>query len=121
MQRVLVATDGSAHAATALDAFAGLPLASGTEVSVLSVDDGSDAGDAAEPAVDRLAAAGIAATAVRRQGRPHREILAEAGETVDLLVMGTRGVGGLDRLRLGGTASAVVRQAECSVLVAHAS
>jgi nucleotide-binding universal stress UspA family protein len=120
VRRVLVATDGSAHADAALDAFLGLPLAASAEVTVLTVDDGSPVTGAAEATVTRLSDAGCRATAVQRSGKPHREILGELSPTTDLLVLGTRGVGGLDRLRLGSTASAVVRQAQCSVLVAHA-
>jgi nucleotide-binding universal stress UspA family protein len=118
--RVLVATDGSAHAATAIDTFLRLPLARRVDATVLWVDDGTGQGAAADEAAAKLTAAGIDTSTVRRRGRAHREILAEADSSTDLLVLGTRGVGGLDRLRLGSTASAVVRQAPCSVLVAHA-
>ena len=43
-----------------------------------------------------------------------------AEEEPELVAMGTRGIGGLRRMLLGSTASAVVHHAPCSVLVAHA-
>lgn len=53
-----------------------------------------------------------------RPGEPHFEILREVAEhPVDLLILGTHGRGGLDRLMLGSVASTVARKAPCSVLV----
>jgi nucleotide-binding universal stress UspA family protein len=50
-------------------------------------------------------------------GTPWRQILdAAKSEGVDLIVIGSHGYGGLDRL-LGTTAAKVVNHAECSVLV----
>ena len=50
-------------------------------------------------------------------GTPWRQILdAAKAEGVDLIVIGSHGYGGLDRL-LGTTAAKVVNHAECSVLV----
>jgi nucleotide-binding universal stress UspA family protein len=50
-------------------------------------------------------------------GSPYREILHLAAEQqVDLIVMGVRGSGGLDRLFFGSTTNHVVRQASCPVL-----
>jgi nucleotide-binding universal stress UspA family protein len=51
-------------------------------------------------------------------GEARAEILRELMEhPADLLVLGTHGRGGLDRLVLGSVASTVVRKAPCSVLV----
>ncbi|HEY5175359.1 MAG TPA: universal stress protein [Terriglobales bacterium] len=61
------------------------------------------------------------------QSLPH-EVLMQAGETwevlsrlvsdqnIDLIVMGTHGSGGIDKLMLGSTAEKVVRHATCPVL-----
>ena len=50
-------------------------------------------------------------------GRPHREILRIAEETsVDLIVMGAQGRGGLDLTLFGSTTQTVVRAAPCPVL-----
>jgi nucleotide-binding universal stress UspA family protein len=81
--------------------------------------------------VDRFAAeelerfvalnAGPAASRVARRvrtGNPREEILAELAERpADLLVLGTHGLGGFDRLVIGSVASDVVREAPASVLV----
>ena len=51
-------------------------------------------------------------------GEAREEILRDLEEhPVDLLVLGTHGRGGLDRLVLGSVASTVTRKAPCSVLV----
>lgn len=53
-----------------------------------------------------------------RSGRPWEEIVEEAksGE-YDIIIMGSHGLGFIDRLLLGSTAEGVVRRAECPVLV----
>jgi nucleotide-binding universal stress UspA family protein len=59
-----------------------------------------------EPRGERFFAVGNAA-----------EILAEASEDVDLLVLGSRGYGPLHSVLVGGVAGRVVREAACPVLV----
>lgn len=52
-----------------------------------------------------------------RTGAPHEEILALAtDERADLVVLGTRGRGGINRALLGSVADRVVRLAPCPVL-----
>lgn len=56
-----------------------------------------------------------------RTGNVREEILAELGETrADLVVLGTHGLGGFDRMAIGSVAADVVREAPCSVLVVPA-
>lgn len=66
-------------------------------------------------------AVGEAAGRVRRKvrtGNTREEIEAELAETrADLVVLGTHGLGGFDRLVIGSVAADVVRHAPCSVLV----
>lgn len=51
------------------------------------------------------------------KGRPYEEILKFAGENkADLIVIGTHGRKGLDRVIFGSTAEKVVRDAPCPVL-----
>jgi nucleotide-binding universal stress UspA family protein len=65
--------------------------------------------------------AGEAAGRVRRRvrtGNTREEIEAELAESgADLVVLGTHGLGGFDRMVIGSVASDVVRHAPCSVLV----
>lgn len=46
-----------------------------------------------------------------------REALLDAAETADLLVVGDRGIGGLDPLLLGATSSALLHDAPCTIAV----
>jgi nucleotide-binding universal stress UspA family protein len=71
--------------------------------------------------LDRLAGtalgAGVASSVVLLEGDPVRQIL-ELGRKVpaDLLVMGTHGLRGFERLMLGSVSEAVLRKATCPVL-----
>jgi nucleotide-binding universal stress UspA family protein len=57
--------------------------------------------------------------ALLREGRPAEEIVKCATESgADLIVMGTHGRSGFERLMLGSVAEAVVRRAPCPVLTA---
>lgn len=57
-----------------------------------------------------------------RTGNVREEVLAELAETgADLIVIGTHGLGGFDRLVIGSVAADVVREAPCSVLVIPSS
>jgi nucleotide-binding universal stress UspA family protein len=117
--RVLVCTDGSVHAQRAFDAFASLPLAGGCAVTVLSVDDGRAEASAARRAAATLEPHTASVAVETASGRATDTILASLEETgADLVVLGTRGLTGWRRLRLGSTASAVVRSAPCDALVA---
>ena len=135
--RILVPTDGSAegeravaHAldvATVHDAtvhaiyvvdtasYAGMPMESSWE----GIGDllRSDAADAVER-VKRLAAeAAVDVDTAVVDGSPSREIIRYAEDNdCDLVVMGTHGRGGIDRLLLGSVAEKVVRGASVPVL-----
>lgn len=119
VSRVLFCADGSAHADQALATFAALPLAGSTAVTVLSVDDGRTDVAAADRAAATLAGA-VAEVSVRTaSGRPTDTILEAIESTdADLVLLGTRGLTGWKRLRLGSTASAVVRSTTVDSLVA---
>jgi nucleotide-binding universal stress UspA family protein len=51
------------------------------------------------------------------KGEPAEKLLEQAGEGVDLLVLGSRGFGPVLRLLLGSVAGRVIRDAPCPVLV----
>lgn len=66
---------------------------------------------------ETAAAAGLTARWVLRTGVPYKEIVgAAAREGADLIVIGTRGRGGLDRALLGSVADRVIRLAPCPVV-----
>jgi nucleotide-binding universal stress UspA family protein len=119
VRQVLIATDGSSHSLAAIDAFAGLPWATSTTVVLLAVDDGRiDAPTAIGAGAERLAAAKISFGERVANGRPTAAITDVMGEiNPELTVMGTRGLTGLTRLRLGSTAGAITRSGRTSVLV----
>lgn len=61
---------------------------------------------------------GIAAEILLREGTPTAGIIDAAKEwQADLIIAGTHGRGGLERLVVGSTAEAVLRSAPCPVLV----
>lgn len=71
----------------------------------------------ADGMAQRLTAIGIRATAHVRTGDPANEILAAATDHgSDLIVTGSRGLGGLESLLLGSVARNVLTHARCSVL-----
>jgi nucleotide-binding universal stress UspA family protein len=71
-----------------------------------------------ESAARVLDKAGWRAHASVRSGVPLAEILATVRrERADLLVLGARGTGGLDRLLLGSVADGALKQAQVSVLI----
>jgi nucleotide-binding universal stress UspA family protein len=71
--------------------------------------------------LERFVAAHAAGAKVGRKvrvGGPREEIIDELTEgKADLVVLGTHGLGGFDRLVIGSVAADVVRHAPCSVLV----
>lgn len=68
-----------------------------------------------------LARDGLEISTSMREGDVPTQILQEAEAfEADLLVVGSRGLTGLDRFLLGSVASNVARHAHCPVLVAHA-
>lgn len=75
----------------------------------------------ADETLERRAAAirgqGITTRWLRRAGVPFQEIVeTAAAEHADLIVMGTQGRSGLNRLLLGSVADRVIRLAPCPVL-----
>jgi nucleotide-binding universal stress UspA family protein len=52
------------------------------------------------------------------RGRPHTEILRYAGESgIDLIVMGSHGLSGLEHVLFGSTADRVMRECGCNILI----
>ncbi|MDZ7702188.1 MAG: universal stress protein [Halobacteriales archaeon] len=135
--RILVPTDGSAGTRRAIDHALGLAEAHDATLHGLYVvntasyasfsmetawegigDMLRDEGESAIAAIRSLAEeAGIPVETDIREGSPSREIVRYAEEQdCDLVVMGTHGRGGIDRLLLGSVAERVVRASEVPVL-----
>jgi nucleotide-binding universal stress UspA family protein len=52
------------------------------------------------------------------RGKPHTEILRYAGESgIDLIVMGSHGLSGLEHVLFGSTADRVMRECGCNILI----
>jgi len=129
---VLLATDGSEEARSATRMAAAIAKRTGSELCVVHV---VDPGAAADPRlqVDRQQQARALldeqareisesySITVRDQlamGRPDREIVALAGRVgAGLIVVGSRGLGGVRRALMGSVSESVVRHASCPVLV----
>lgn len=126
--RVLACVDGSTHAQAAVEALAAMPWIAVTSVTVLAVVEGEqDFDQRARQAAGLLHAAG-ARTAVEVFERDPLEVFTNPRHTIidqvnrqrpDLVVMGTKGLTGLTRLRVGSVAGAVAHHAQCSVLLAR--
>ncbi|MCG1003674.1 MULTISPECIES: universal stress protein [Halobacterium] len=136
-ERILVPTDGSEETREAVEhaidlaaehgatihalyvvnsaSFSGLPMESSWE-SVASMM--NEEGAAALDDVESLAAErGVRVERSLVDGNPSREIVRYAeDEDCDLVVMGTHGRGGIDRLLLGSVAEKVVRSSSVPVL-----
>ena len=78
---------------------------------------GDDARKALDAAAGKLRAKGIAVNTLLRAGDPRDAVVEAAKETsADLLVIGTHGRRGLERLFVGSVAEHAVRYAPCPVL-----
>ena len=145
--RILLATDGSKEATLAAQTAIDLANKTGSELHVVYADmlayspalyegyqEGVDVGAYLQDESEELmrigqgrldeqvrkieAAGGSVAQAHYRLGRPDAEITAVAEEIgAGLIVVGSRGLGGLRRAMLGSVSDSVVRHAHCPVLV----
>ena len=119
ISRVVMTADGSEHSRFAMETFCSLPAASGAAVTVLAVDDDRTDPAAADEMAQALEGRVGSVDTVVKKGRPTQQILETIGDTgADLVVLGTKGLTGWKRLRVGSTAGAIGRLAPCNVLVA---
>lgn len=131
-EHVLLPTDGSEGTERAVEHAIDLADNYDATLHVLSVVDDSEfrALDAlneerlrskrdavVERTTNAAAERGVEANAVVRNGSPGEEILAYVDEAdIDVIVMGTRGRSGIDRVLLGSVTESVVRQAPVPVM-----
>ena len=125
-RRILIASDGSSHGDRAVEVAASVAMLCGLPVTVVSVlahpqEDKASASANVERALAALQEAGAQATGRIASGRLHEAILGVVREVrADLIVLGRRGMGGVERLLLGSTAERVAGHADCPVLIVHA-
>src|SRR5215211_1148722 len=136
--KILLATDGSEEAYLAAKTVADLAQRTGSELHVVHVGevtlgyhperhgyriqyerDEKKAGQLLETQVERIKAAGaMVAQAHLRMGKTDEGIVVLAEELgADLVVMGSRGLGGAKRALMGSASDSVVRHAHCPVMV----
>lgn len=137
-RKIMIATDGSENTKDSVKAGVELARISGATVYVvyvvstdyfssMSVDFGwetmyevlkKEGEEAIEAVVEAGKAAGIPVESVLLEGHPAPELIDFAEkEGMDLVVMGTLGRSGLDRLLLGSVAGNVVRHCKVPVMV----
>ena len=144
-KRILLATDGSKDAVLAASIAADLAQKSASELHVIHVGPSVDYDGVGEPLVTDIfapteeqikelneelqqlldaqveqieAAGGTVWQAHLRMGRPDAQIIALAEEIgAGLIVVGSRGLGGIRRALMGSISGSVVRHAHCPVLV----
>ena len=141
--KILVCSDGSAKAIEAATVAAQIACRFGSEIVLLSVYDPSVLpaatmgipGGALDTTVDSgafaeqtqlgvehetgkvFAEAGLNYKARHELGHPVDRIISAAhDEHADLIVLGSRGIGGFERLLLGSVSEGVLRHAHCPVL-----
>ncbi len=135
IKKILVPIDGSDHSAAALERGLQLSRQFEAELHLLHVkDDRNPAasmylGDTLEAAAERydktilkeaLAAVpeGATVTALLKTGDPADEILSYCRtEEIDLIVMGTRGLGAIQGRIFGSVSQQILNEAKCDVLI----
>lgn len=119
--KILLATDGSAHASGAVETLVSLPWLASTTVRVIAVEDGQiDAEATVKAAGEKVSAHGADVETTIRRGNVTRSIMAEIEEaSPDLVVMGARGHSGIRRLMVGSSTASVASGTDCSMLVVH--
>jgi len=143
--KILLATDGSDSANTAIDYLLTFPLPPGSEFILMTVIEKEiyhskkktelsteqlemleqtkrmlkdNARQLLDAAKERLAAAGLNCSSLIRAGHPSREVVRIAKKRdVDLVVVGSHGLGGIKRFLLGSVSDQVLAYAPCSVLI----
>jgi nucleotide-binding universal stress UspA family protein len=143
--KILLATDGSGEAELASRTAADLAQRTGSELHLVHVGSlvthGAGSGVQVGPLpgvhqdeldrqaeglleaeVERMKSSGIeVAEAHLRRGRADEEVIVLAEETgADLIVVGSKGLGGVRRALMGSVSDSVVRHAHCPVMVVRA-
>jgi nucleotide-binding universal stress UspA family protein len=114
-KRILIATDGSATAAKAVDIGADVAKNVGAETLLVYVGDPAKGQKVLE---DATKAVGGKAKTISVQGDPADKILETAEtENADLIVVGNKGMTGAKRFLLGSVPNQISHHAPCNVLI----
>ncbi|MBF0109417.1 MAG: universal stress protein [Magnetococcales bacterium] len=124
-RHIVLATDGSRHADRAILATGQLAQKCKTPVSVVSVIDGEESREQrnkaetiVQRAVDYLRSQGIHAEGAVRSGRPDGEIIELVRRKgADLVVVGSHGLTGLERILVGSTTERILNGTATAVFV----
>jgi nucleotide-binding universal stress UspA family protein len=147
--KILLATDGSDSANTAIDYLVNFPLPEASQIILMTVIEKEiyqgkkkteldaeqqellqqtkqmlrdKARELLTTASERLARAGLSCSTLIRAGHPARELVRIAKKReVDLVVVGSHGLGGIKRFLLGSVSDQVLAYAPCSVLIVRPS
>lgn len=117
-ERVLVGSDGSERAGRAVERAVGVARALGARVTILGVGSGAKLHDALEAQAAAYGDDGVGVEVRVEPGNPAQVLLDVASEGgYDLLVMGNKGMAGMERLRLGSVPNKVSHRLPCSLLI----
>jgi len=124
-RNILVATDGSIHAAAAVNEAVAIAKRCGSHLIALSAmrdeSERAEASALSNKAAETARQEGVSAEAVTPLGRSFNVIVETAGgRGVDLIVMGSYGKTGVKKLLMGSSTEKVIGSAGCAVLVVKA-
>jgi len=122
-RHIVLATDGSRFAdaaAVTAESMAGFCRSKSTVVSVTTpgVDNRQESEQVVQRIVEHMKSEGIDAEGLVLDGRPDELIVAAARERdADLIVTGSHGRTGIERVLLGSTTERILNETDCAVLV----
>lgn len=124
-RNVLIATDGSKYSQAAASEAFGIAKKCGSVLTVLSVASSDDEIAAAQENVNTVLSSaereGIQTTSVVTKGKPYKAIIKTSKrKKADLIVLGSHGRTGLDRLLMGSVTERVIGHSKVAVLVVKA-
>jgi nucleotide-binding universal stress UspA family protein len=116
--KVLVGSDGSDRAAVAVGRAVDVASALGASLTILGVGDPTRLQPKLDALADACAGAPISIETQVEKGHPASVLIDVAREGgYDLLVVGNKGMAGLERLRLGAVPNKVSHHLPCSMLI----
>ena len=117
-KKLLIATDGSTTASHAADVGVDVAKVSGAEVLILHVGDPKDGKKVLSQAEKALGKSGVAIATQSVSGDP-ADMICEVAEreSVDLIVVGNKGMTGAKRFLLGSVPNQVSHHSPCNVLI----